>query len=138
MTAAPSAQKLDDLSMLLGEMRSEVGSLKEYVHQFRHDEKNQQQLQLSFQEQTLRQVEKLREDIQADRLRDRADAAAIRLADRAEIEQIKRDLDALKGASQRREGVMGAVDWLIKSPLVGWMVSAGLAIWAFATGRLHT
>jgi hypothetical protein len=149
MSSHPDApQKLDDLSMMVGEMRSTMENLKGYVHDFRHDENNRRQADQGFQDRLLNAVEKLRKDIQDDRIRDRAEAAAERLADRAEataerardraaIAAVQAEVDALKSVNQRREGMVGAVDWVLKSPLIGWLVGLGTALWAVMTGRLH-
>ncbi len=134
MTDAIPQRQFDEMSRAFGSIEAQVKAFEKYVHDWRHDESNEQQV---FQSTMIREMEALRRDLQADRIRDREDAAAIRLADRVEIDGIKRDLESLKVAHQRREGIMGAADWLIKSPVVGWLVAAGTAIWAYATGRFH-
>ncbi len=137
MTEQIPQRQLDEVSRVIGGVEAAVKQLDRYIHDFRHDENNRQQVQQDFQDRLLRQFEKLREDIQADRIKDRAEAAAERVADRLEIDAMKRDIDRLKGADQRREGMLGAVDWFFKSPVVLWIVAFCAAAWAVLTGKIH-
>ncbi len=137
MSAASPQRQLDEVSRVIGGVETAVANMEKYLHDFRHDENNRRQVDQNFQDRLLNQVEKLRQDIAADRIRDRAEAAAARVADRVEIDAMKRDVEALKGVNFRREGMLGAVDWFFKSPLVGWLSAAFFAAWASMTGRLH-
>lgn len=44
---------------------------------------------------------------------------------------------ALETDKHKRDGAMGFGGWLLKSPLVGWLATAAVAVWAFLQGR-HT
>lgn len=43
----------------------------------------------------------------------------------------------LETADHKREGAVGVVQVMLKSPVVGWVVGAVTAMWALVTGRLH-
>lgn len=42
---------------------------------------------------------------------------------------------ALETDKNRRDGAMGFGGWLLKSPLVGWLVTAGVMAWALLKDR---
>lgn len=131
------ATKIDDVSMMLGELRRAVSDLDAYVHDARHDENNRRQADQFFQDKVLKTIEKIRADMEAVREKDAHALAAVRLADQKAVEDIKMDVANLKAINTRREGMIGALDWFLKSPLVGWAVAICAAAWASITGRLH-
>lgn len=47
---------------------------------------------------------------------------------------IETRLNALETDKHRRDGAMGFGSWLLKSPLVGWIAGAGIAVWAYVRG----
>ncbi|MGK2908563.1 MAG: hypothetical protein ACSLE1_01965 [Sphingobium sp.] len=128
--------QLDEVSRMLGKMEGVVEGLSEYIHQFRHDENNRRQIDQGFQEKVLRNIEKIRTDMEALREKDALDLAARLLAAKLEMDKVKADVELLKAVNIRRDGVFGIVDWLLKSPIVGWVAAAATAIWLQATGRL--
>lgn len=46
-------------------------------------------------------------------------------------------LSKLEANDQRREGAVGVVQMILKSPLIGWLVGAGISAWAVLTGKVH-
>lgn len=46
-------------------------------------------------------------------------------------------LTKLEASDQRREGAVGIVQIILKSPLVGWIVGAAISAWAILTGKVH-
>ena len=140
MVESPQRQ-LDEVSRVIGGVEAAVKSMDKYLHDFRHDEANREQIRQGFQDRMLSELAAMRRDIQSDRIKDRAEYAAERVADRAAdsaaLEKIRQDVAALQAVQHRRQGALGAVEWFMKSPIVGWIVAGGAAVWAAATGRLH-
>lgn len=122
---------LDSVSLMLGKMQGVVDGLERYIHEFRHDENNRRQVDQTFQDRVIARLDKFAEDMAALRKADNEALAAIRIADREEFNELKADVDQLKAERQRREGVLGAIDWLLKSPLAAWLFAAALAAWTY-------
>jgi hypothetical protein len=93
-------------TLLLGEVR---GQLRELIHNM----KDQQQERSAI----VRQLTKL--ETVPDRL-----------------EAIERRLALLEVDKNRRDGLLGLGSWLLKTPLLGWVVGIAIAAWAFFTGKL--
>src|SRR3546814_16302581 len=47
-----------------------------------------------------------------------------------EVEKLKLRVAALEEKESKREGAMGLGVWIMRSPLIGWLAGAGLAVWA--------
>lgn len=94
-------------AMLLGEVR---GQLREIIHNMN----NQGQERAAM----ARQLAKL------EQVPDRLTA-------------IESRLNSLETDRHRRDGAMGFGVWLLKSPLVGWIAGAGVAVWAYVKGVFH-
>lgn len=54
-----------------------------------------------------------------------------------QVAALKARVEALEKTEHRREGASAVITAILKSPVIGWAVGAGSAIWAVATGRLH-
>lgn len=115
--------ELDSASMIIGELKGQFSALEKYIHDRFHDQQQQAQVQYGYLETILRELKSLRE---ADR------QTSIESHD--ELEQ---RIAALEAVNTKRDGLLGGLDWFLKSPVVGWIVGAGTAAWALVTGRLH-
>jgi hypothetical protein len=54
----------------------------------------------------------------------------------AKVEAIERRVTALETDKNRRDGAMGFGGWLLKSPLIGWLATAAVALWALLKGKI--
>ena len=127
-------KQLDEVSRVVGGMETAIANLERYIHDFRHDENNRRHVEQDFQDRLLRQLEKLRQEIQADRLKDQASLTAQRLADRVELDGLKTDVTALKAINLRRDGVKGALDWFATRIGFGWIAAAVAILWHYFKG----
>lgn len=50
-----------------------------------------------------------------------------------QIARIESRLLAMEFDKQKRDGALGIGAWLLRSPVMAWIVSAGVATWAFLT-----
>jgi uncharacterized protein YicC (UPF0701 family) len=129
MSVPSQGRSIDEMSKWLGKIEGVVEGLERYVHEFRHDERNRRQVDQTFQDKVIARLDKMRDDIEEMRAKDAAALAAVRLADREEFEGLRSDVEELKRANDKREGVWGAIDWLINSPLIGWLAAAAAIFW---------
>lgn len=53
----------------------------------------------------------------------------------ARVDDHEARIGALETDKDRRDGAMGFGGWLIKSPLVGWLATAAIALWAVLKGK---
>ncbi len=44
-------------------------------------------------------------------------------------------VDALERDKDRRDGAMSGFEWIAKSPLIGWCIAGGVALWAIVNGQ---
>lgn len=51
------------------------------------------------------------------------------------IEKLEERVTALEADRNRRDGAMSFGGWVIRSPLVGWLAGAGLALWMLLKGK---
>lgn len=54
----------------------------------------------------------------------------------AKVAEIERRVTDLEIDKNRRDGAMGLGGWLLHSPLVGWLVGAGITAWVMLRGKL--
>ena len=52
------------------------------------------------------------------------------------VADIDRRVGILETDKNRRDGAMGFGGWLLKSPLIGWLVGAGVTVWVMLRGKL--
>ena len=114
---------LDSASMIIGELKGQFAALEKYIHARFHDQSQQAQVQYGYLETILRELKDLRE--------------SDRIASVESHDELQERIAALEAVNTKREGLMGGLDWFLKSPVVGWIVGAGTAAWALVTGRLH-
>lgn len=114
---------LDSASMIIGELKGQFAALEKYIHARFHDQSQQAQVQYGYLETILRELKDLRE--------------SDRLASVESHDELQERIAALEAVNTKRDGLMGGLDWFMKSPLIGWIVGAGTAAWALITGRLH-
>lgn len=54
----------------------------------------------------------------------------------AKVADIDRRVTDLETDKNRRDGAMGFGGWLLKSPLIGWLATAAIALWALLRGKI--
>ena len=54
----------------------------------------------------------------------------------AKVAEIDRRVTELETDRNRRDGAMGFGGWLLKSPIVGWLVGAALTAWVLLKGKI--
>jgi hypothetical protein len=52
------------------------------------------------------------------------------------IKEIEERLTLLEADKNQRDGAMNFGGWLLRSPLLGWLTTAGVALWALFRGKL--
>jgi|SRR5579875_814229 len=69
----------------------------------------------------------------------KVDALAEKVAVSSNIPQRVEDLDqrvtVLETDKSRRDGAMGVGGWILRSPLLGWLATAFVALWAVLRGK---
>ncbi len=95
----------DTTSMLLGEIK---GQMRELIHNLNN---------------ATTKIDVLTEKVIA--------AAALP----ARIEKLEERMTALEADRNRRDGAMSFGGWVVRSPLVGWLAGAGLALWMLLKGK---
>lgn len=93
-------------AMMLGEVR---GQLRELVHQG-----NNQMQKNDAVARALAKLESIPDD----------------------ITEIKKRITALENDGHRREGATSLMGVILKSPALGWLVSAAVTAWALLTGKV--
>lgn len=52
-----------------------------------------------------------------------------------QLAKLDERMTALEADRHRRDGAMGLGGWLLKSPVVAWLVAAGVAAWTYFKGH---
>lgn len=88
----------------LDEISSAIGELRAYVHEHRHSSDN---LSMKF------------------------DGLALDIAKRVEALELRLGMriTTLEQLQQQRAGAWKMVDWIMKSPLIAWLIAAGAALY---------
>lgn len=55
----------------------------------------------------------------------------------SKLDALGHRLSALEKAENRREGASGLIQTVLKSPALGWLFLAAVALWAFLTGKVR-
>ncbi len=53
----------------------------------------------------------------------------------AKVKALEERVLALEADKHRRDGAMSFGGWVVRSPLVGWLAGAGLALWMLLKGK---
>lgn len=114
--------ELDPASMIMGELKGQFAALEKYIHNRFHDQAQQTQVQYRYLETILKEL--------------KAVSDANRQANTASHEELEERVSALEAVNTKRDGLLGGLDWLMKSPLVAWIAAAALWLWAIATGKV--
>lgn len=54
----------------------------------------------------------------------------------AKVKELEERVAVLEADRHKRDGAMSFGGWLLKSPLLGWLATAGVALWAILKGKL--
>ena len=54
----------------------------------------------------------------------------------AKVKELEERIMLLEADKNKRDGAMGLGGWLLRSPMIGWLVTAGIALWALLKGKL--
>lgn len=54
----------------------------------------------------------------------------------AKVRELEDRIMILEADKNKRDGAMGFGGWLIRSPVIGWLATAGIALWAMLKGKL--
>lgn len=54
----------------------------------------------------------------------------------AKVKELEERVTVLEADRHKRDGAMSFGGWLLKSPLLGWLATAGVALWAILKGKL--
>jgi hypothetical protein len=98
--------KLDTTGMMLGEMK---GQLRELIHNLNS---------------MSTKIDALTEKV--------IGAAGLP----AKVKEIDDRVTALEADKNKRDGAMSLGGWLLRSPLIGWLATAGIGLWALLKGKL--
>ncbi|WCM27103.1 hypothetical protein NDN01_24500 [Sphingomonas sp. QA11] len=98
-------EQLDTTGMMLGEMK---GQLREVIHNL-----NMMSTKL---------------DALGERVISAADLPV-------KVKELEKRVLALEADRHRRDGAMSFGGWVVRSPLVGWLAGAGLALWMLLKGK---
>lgn len=114
---------LDSASMIIGELKGQFSALEKYIHKQFHDQNQQAQVQYGYLEKILKELKDLRES-------DHQTNSDVH-------ESLQDRLTALEAINTRREGLKGGIDWVMRSPVIAWLITGFGVLWAAITGRLH-
>ncbi|MES1971787.1 MAG: hypothetical protein V4472_04955 [Pseudomonadota bacterium] len=51
------------------------------------------------------------------------------------VRELEERIAALEADKNKRDGAMGFGSWLLRSPAIAWLATAGVAIWALLKGK---
>lgn len=54
----------------------------------------------------------------------------------ARVKELEDRVAVLEADKNKRDGAMSIGGWLLKSPLLGWLATAAVALWALLKGRM--
>lgn len=115
--------QLDQISEAIGELRGMVVSLDRYTHEREHSLNN------------------LSQKIEALGTKITRDIAAVEARIEAKVDSFvaatNERLVALEKAHQQQAGARNLATWFLQSPLVGWLVAAGLFVAAWWKGEIR-
>ncbi len=115
---------IDDISVAIGRLQGSVEGIEAYIHDKRHEENN---LPMVIDGVRTRLSREFKEAIAAIGMQIQQDAAS----NKAEIEGVKARVTLLEMKDARQDGALRSFDWLIRNPLVGWIIGAGAALYMF-------
>jgi hypothetical protein len=114
----PRPGQLDEISQAIGRLSGQVESLDRYTHEREHGLNN------------------LAQKVEGLGIRITRDIAAVEGRIEGRIKAMDDRLLALERAEQRETGARSVVLWLIRNPLVSFLIGAAVAAWAFITGKV--
>lgn len=97
---------------MLGDMKGELGELRGQMREIIHNQNNMHQ-----------KIDGLWDKVSAHQSLAR------------EVQEHDQRITALERSENRRDGALSFGDKLMKSPLVGWLLGGGLALWALLSGK---
>jgi hypothetical protein len=103
----PRSGQLDEISVMLGELKGSVVSIEKYIHDKRHDDAN------------------VAQKVEALGTRITRDIAAVEGRIEGRIKAMDDRLIQLEKVQQQHTGAKNLVSWMLQSPLIGW-IAAGL------------
>jgi hypothetical protein len=54
----------------------------------------------------------------------------------ARVKELEERIMLLEADKNKRDGAMSLGGWLLRSPAIGWLATAGIALWALLKGKL--
>jgi predicted DNA-binding protein len=106
--------QLDEISQAIGRLSGQVEALDRYTHEREHG------------------INNLTQKVEALGTRITRDIAAVEGRIEGRIKAMEDRLFAVEAVNQRNDGAKNLITWIVQSPLVGWLVAAGLffaALW---------
>ena len=53
----------------------------------------------------------------------------------ARVKELEERIMLLEADKNKRDGAMSLGGWLLRSPMIGWLATAGIALWALLKGK---
>lgn len=113
----PPRGQLDQISEAIGELKGSVKSIEKYIHEERHGLRNLSQKVDAIGTLITREI------------------AAVEARIDVQIEAMNARLAAVETAQARQAGERGLLVAFLKSPVVGWLVGAGVTLWLLLSGK---
>lgn len=116
--AAPRPGQLDEISEAIGLVKGQLAGIERYMHEREHGLNN------------------LAQKVDGLGIRITRDIAAVEGRIEGRIKAMDDRLLALERAQARETGARSVVLWLVRNPLVSFLIGAAVAAWAFITGKV--
>lgn len=113
----PRSGQLDQISEAIGEVRGKINAIDRYVHEWRHG------------------VNNISQKVDGLGVKIAGDIAALRAEIRTDLDTLGERVAKLEAARQQEAGARGIIDWMLKSPLIGWIAAAFLVFAAWWKGE---
>lgn len=115
----PRSGQLDQISQAIGELKGKIDGLDRYTHEREHAINNLRQDVAGLGNLVTREVAKLKAEIKGD------------------LDRLSERVDKLEATQDRQIGAKSLASWILQSPLIGWLVAAGLFVAAWWKGELR-
>lgn len=121
----PRQGQLDEISEAIGRLNGQIEGIDRYIHEREHNIANLSQKVDGIGALISREVARLKGELQGDLTSLRSD-----------IDKLSDRVRAVEEVQHQQAGAKNLATWLLRSPLIGWLVAAALFAAAWWRGEL--